>query len=267
MKKIAIFLALCLAGGTFPVHAAPVAAASKAVWEVVETAAKKSGRFLSPAAKQAARKALSECVAHYGDDALRVASHGGLEAIECMTRYGDDFIRLAAHSPQAARSLALHADDLMPLARRIGPDFMKLETKIPGLGKRAVDVFGEKAVPRLANMSAADAEKLIAYGAKAESPEVAQMLLSTAEKTGGSVLRHLDPTRIMAYGLSAAMITGAYKVSGGVAEAAKTSPGTVTAGIWGLVSLVAGVLILLYWSPVLVRKGWAALRRKPDPGV
>lgn len=265
MKRFLMLVLVCVFFGM--ANTALAGAAGKILTETVEIAAKRSGRALSPTAKAVARRTLADCVRHYGDDALKIASRGGLEAIDCMAKYGDDFIRLTGHSPDAARILALHADELMPLAQRIGPEFMKLETKVPGLGARAVQTFGDDAVPRLAKMSADDAAKVIALGCRADSPQTAKMLLAAAEKTGGKVLQHLDAKRILAYGLSAAMITGAYKVSGGVAEAVKTSPGTVTVGIWGVVSLVAGILILLYWSPVLIRKGWTALRRKPHAGA
>ena len=40
-------------------------------------------------------------------------------------KYGDDFWKLARHAtPGAARSLALHADDLMPIAQRLGNSFV-----------------------------------------------------------------------------------------------------------------------------------------------
>ena len=90
------------------------------------------------------------------------------------------------------------------------------------------------------------------------------MLLSSAEKTGSSVLRHLDPKRIMAYGLSAAAITAAVKLSNGAVETMKHSPGLATVWLWGLAAVIGGILLLLYLAPKLLRDGIAVLfaRRK-----
>ncbi len=246
-------------------YAVPLKPVGKIVSECVEAAAKKSGRTLSPAAGRAARQALEKCVARYGDDVPKVVSRGGLEAIDGVAKYGDEFVRLAGQSPQAARSLALHADTLMPLARRIGPDFMTLEAKVPGMGAQAVRIFGDEAVPQLIKMSDDEIMRLISYGARAESPQTAKMLLEASGKTGGRILEHLDAKRIMAYGLSAAAVTAAYRVSGGAAEAIKTSPGAVSWGIWGMVALVAGLLGLLYFAPSLVRKGWQRMKHDQEP--
>ena len=229
--------------------------AGKLIGETVEIAAKKSGRVLSPAAEKLAAEALENAVKHYGDDALKVASQGGLEAIQCITRYGDDFLRLTSSSPQAARSLALHADELMPIAQRIGPDFMRLESKVPGLGAKAVGVFGDDAVKTLNKFPADDAARLIAFGSKADSPSTARLLLQKADESGGKILKYLDGKKIIAVGLSAAAIIAASKTADGLTEVIKTSPVSAAFGLWGLATVILLGIILLYWGPVLFRKG------------
>ena len=236
--------------------ALPVSVAGKLISETVETAARKSGKLLSPAAKKLAAETLETAVKRYGDDALKVAAQGGLEAIDCAVKYGDDFIRLTSHSPQAARSLALHADELMPIAKRIGPDFMKLESKIPGLGKQAVETFGDDAVKTLNKFSADDAAKIIKLGGKADSPATAKLLLEKADQSGGKIIKHLNYKNIMAVGLSSAAIVAAYKTSDGLAEMMTSSPITATIGIWGMAILVIALLVLIYWGPSLLKKGW-----------
>ncbi|MBR6470870.1 MAG: hypothetical protein IKS83_03665, partial [Victivallales bacterium] len=168
----------------------------KVVSETIEQAAKKSGKALTPAVRKASEKALMQACKQYGDDVLKAVARGGLEALEQGGRHGKIFWQLCAHSPQAARSLALHADDLLPLARRIGPQFMKLETHVPGLGKKAVECFGDDAVRILVKLSPDDAARLIAYAGKADSPKTAKLLLQSCQKTGGTILKHLDGKRI-----------------------------------------------------------------------
>ena len=117
MKKVLAIL-LVFAGGIL-LNGSP---AAKLIQEAVKAAAKVSGKKLTPAAQQSAVKALSKAAAKYGDDALKVAREGGLEALKQGSRYGDDFWRAARHAePAAIRSLALHTEELLPLARRIGP--------------------------------------------------------------------------------------------------------------------------------------------------
>ena len=234
--------------------------AGKLIGETVEAAAKKSGKVLSPAAKKLAAEALETAVKHYGDDALKVASQGGLEAIQGMSRYGDDFLRLTSHSPQAARSLALHADELMPIAQRIGPDFMRLESKVPGLGTKAVSVFGDDAAKTLNKFSANDTAKLIALGSKADSPATAKLLLQKADQSGGQILKYLDYKKILGVGLSAAAIIAASKTADGFAEVIKSSPTAATFGLWGLATVIIALTVLLYWGPTLVKKGIKKLK-------
>lgn len=206
------------------VFAAPVKVTKKLITETLEQAAKKSGKVLTPAMREALEKALMKAFKQYGDDVFKVVSHGGLEALEQGGKHGKVFWELCSHSPQAARSLAMHADDLLPIAKRIGPDFMKLETHVPGLAKQAVTSFGDDATKMIVKMSPDDAAKLIKYGSKADSPQTAKLLFEGCQKTSGEILKHLDGKKIVAFGLSASMITAAYKISNG-AEAALVKTG------------------------------------------
>ena len=96
MKKVLAIL-LVFAGGIL-LNGSP---AAKLIQEAVKAAAKVSGKKLTPAAQQSAVKALSKAAAKYGDDALKVAREGGLEALKQGSRYGDDFWRAARHAEPA----------------------------------------------------------------------------------------------------------------------------------------------------------------------
>jgi hypothetical protein len=123
--------------------------------ETIEIAAKVSGKHLSPSAARAAVSSLSKAAARHGDDVLRVTREGGLEALSRGAQYGSAFWHAARHAePAALRSLLLHTDELLPLARRLGPDFLKLEAKVPGVAARAVELFGDDAVKILASLPA-----------------------------------------------------------------------------------------------------------------
>ena len=216
-KKIIILFTLFFTVSV--VFAGPATAVTrKVVSETIEQAAKRSGKALTPAVRKASEKALAEACKQYGDDVLKVVARGGLETLEQGSKHGMDFWRICAHSPQMARTFALHADDLLPLARRIGPEFVKLEGRVPGLGKKAVECLGDDAVRILVKLPPDDAAKMIAYAGKADSPKTAKLLLEHYQKTGGTILNHLDGKRIMAVGLSVAMVTAAYKVSDGVED-------------------------------------------------
>ena len=199
--------------------------ASKVLSETVEQACKISGQKAIPqAAKVAAEKALEETVAKYGDDVLRTVRIGGLEALEQGTKHGDDFWRLCAQVPEGARSLALYADELMPLAKRIGPDVLRLEAKLPGITTRVVSNFGDDAVRVLNQAPKDDIVRMVGYAQKADTPETQKLLFQCYKdsKNRSKFLSHLDWKKIMAGGLSAAVITAAYNVSDGIHDAVNT---------------------------------------------
>ena len=259
-----VFIIMAVISSAFAV---PVSATRKAVSKTIEAAAKKSGKALTPAMRKASEKALLQASKQYGDDGFKVVSRGGLEALEQGGKHGKIFWELCAHTPQAARSLALHADDLLPIAKRIGPEFMKLEAHVPGLGKQAVTCFGDDAAKLLVKMPADDAARLIRFGAKADSPRTAKMLLDGCQKTSGAILKHLDGKRIVALGLSAAMVTAAYKVSDGIedglTEIASESPEHFTNVvarplIWG--GVCGFLMIAWFLFPI---RTWLGMRFAP----
>ncbi|MBR5160168.1 MAG: hypothetical protein IKW80_00960, partial [Thermoguttaceae bacterium] len=73
---------------TAGVQASPT---SKVIQEVLEQAAKVSGKTLNPASKEAAEIALRKAIASHGDDILRIVREGGLETLEQGAKHGDDF--------------------------------------------------------------------------------------------------------------------------------------------------------------------------------
>ena len=165
-------IVICLCSAFIMINSAlpSVVPVLRMVSEAVEVAAKKSGRVLAPAAREAAESALSKLVTKYGDDILQSVKMGGLEAIEQGAKYGDDFWALCAKTPAATRALALHADDLIPLTRRIGSEVLEFEVRNPGLTMRVVSEFGDDAVKALANTPPDDVSRLLGYAAKADSP-------------------------------------------------------------------------------------------------
>ncbi len=194
------------------------------VQETIEAAIKISGKSMSRASRKAAELSLKKLVSKYGDDALKMVRHGGVEALQIGEKYGDDFLRLAKNaSPRAIRSVTLHADELLPIARKLGKDFMMLEGKVPGLGAKVVAEFGDDTAVMLArNASADDISKLLGAAAHADSPATKKLLVETYKTGGSKFLEKISWKHIAAAGLSAATITAAYKVSDGVEEGLET---------------------------------------------
>lgn len=193
------------------------------IQETIEIAAKVSGKVMSSSSKKAAELVLTKAVTQYGDDAIKIARHGGIEAIKHGAKYGDDFWRLAKNaSPSGMRSLALHADTLMPSAKRLGNNFIKLESKVPGLASRVVNEFGDNAVAHLAaKASPNDISKLLGYAAKADSPATKKLLFESYKKGGSTFLNNLNSKAILTAGLSTAMVVAAYKISNGIEDGIK----------------------------------------------
>ena len=242
---------------TAGVQASPT---SKVIQEVLEQAAKVSGKTLTPASKEAAEIAMKKAIASHGDDILRVMRIGGLETLEQGAKHGDDFWRLCAHSPQAARSLALHADDLLPIARRIGPEVAELEARVPGMTLKIAEHYGDDGVRALTKAPADDISRLVCGAQNADSPATRELLLNTYQKSknGAKFLSKIDWKIVVATGLSAAAITSAYKVSDGMETALEKHGPEVTKNVaktlsyitWSLVTVFA-IMVLGLFAPVL----------------
>lgn len=252
MKKHLFLCLLPLMAWTFSLSAVPVKLTAKVISETIEIAAKRSGRVLSPAGKAAAGKALEKAFARYGDDVLKAMQKGGLESLKQGARHGGEFWKICARTtPQGARSLALHGDILMPLVRKHGIQFMELESKVPGLGAKAVDTFGDDAVRMFAKAPADDVTRMIGYAAKADNPKTVRLLQDAYVKSNGKILDHLNWKHIMAAGLSTAAIISAYKLTNSMETLAESNPellaNMLTSSIhWLLVLLVAAVIILFF---------------------
>ena len=274
MRKFWILVGITLGLWAFTLCAVPASAARQAAAKAVTLAAKRSGRTLQPAARVAAEEAACKAFARYGDDVFHVMEKGGLESLKQGERYGKDFWKICSHAPpRAIRSLALHADTLLPLAKRIGPEFLALEGKVPGLGAKCVKLFGEKSAKTLANASAGEIKQLVGYAQKADSPRTVRLLHEAYEKSNGTILKHLSWKQIMAGGLSAGTVIAAYKLSGGVAKLAETNPSEfvrlVTQLTWPLQLGLLVLVVLLCWEVgrIIVKAGRYLNKKIPQAGA
>ena len=273
MKKLILRFGLMIAlAAALPLAAVPVSVTRKAAAKAVSIAAKRSGRALTPAARIAMEEAACKAFARYGDDVFRVLEKGGLEALKQGERHGKDFWKLCSHAtPQAARSLALHADTLMPIARRVGKDFVTLEGKVPGLGAECMKFFGDQSARTLAHAPAGEITQLVGYARRADSPQTAKLLHEAYQKSNGEVLKHLNWKHIMAGGLSAGAVITAYKLSGGVAELAEKHPERFARIIdkwtWPIPVFLAGLLLILLWQAwrIISRTGKWVSSKIPQP--
>ena len=224
---------------------------SKVLQEVLEQAAKVSGKTLTPASKEAAELAMKKAITAHGDDVLRIMRIGGLETLEQGAKHGDDFWRLCAHSPQAARSLALHADTLLPLARRVGPEVVELEARLPGMTMQIAEHYGDDGLRALTKAPADDISRLVCGAKNADSPATRKLLLNTYKKSkdGSKFLEKINWKVVAATGLSAAAITAAYKVSDGVETMFETHGPEITRDVahslFYVMSSIFGILALI----------------------
>jgi len=279
----AVFAVSCLVLAS-PARCNPAAKAVVAsLDEVVDAAAKVSGRSLTPSVRTALAQQLRQAAVRHGDDVLRATQRGGLELAEAAARHGDDVWRFSAMSPGAARSLALHADDLLPAIRRVGPELLELEARHPAIALRATRAFGDDAVRYLAKeVPSSDLPRLVGFAERADSPATRKLLLEAYRRDGPVILRKLDWKVVLATGLSAAMITGAHQVSDGIQDSLTTlasdHPGKVPVAIGALTSplrtlartiaVVVGLGILWQFRSQLRRlRAWSVARSKAPPSA
>ena len=257
---------------TFSLMAQP---AAKVIQSTLTAAAKVSGKTLSPALRKTMTKSLSIAVKKHGEAALKATRLGGLEVLKQGSKYGDDFWRIVCKAePQAVRSLALHAEELLPIAKRVGPKFLELEAKTPGLGKHVVACFGDKGAKTLAHAPANDISRLVGAARKADSPATRKLLFDKycASANKESFLNKLNWKVILASGLSSAAVIAAYKTSNGVekglVQAAEKCPEGVftTAGVliapFSLTLLV--IFLLGIWPLLKLLWKWSGITGKAD---
>lgn len=190
---------------------------ARPVIEVAEQVAKLAGKKPS----KAALEALEHGYRLHGEAALRAARRGGCELLEAAGRHGDEVYRMAREVPEAAPELAVHADTLVPLARQYGRPVLEIASHAPGLADDAARLFPSQSdLSRLAKLPKDQAEAVIKLSHHAKEADVPSKLLKAVERTGGKVLRRIDPKMVLAAGLSLAMIEAAS--AGG--EAVRNSP-------------------------------------------
>ncbi|MBT4821098.1 MAG: hypothetical protein HN742_14070 [Lentisphaerae bacterium] len=241
--------------------------------DAIEAAIRVSKCNLDDAARLILRESLEEAAKRYGDDVLKAVARGGVELAEASARYGDDIWRWSSKFPGATRALALHADELVPLCRRVGPQVLKIEAHNPGLAARVASSFGDDTLRLFAtHVGPDDAPRLLRGIEKANSPTARNALLKAYERTGGAVLKHLDWKAVLAGGLSVAMISAAHETADGIQEGMKTiasdSPETfkqalvpvltrVTMPIW-----LGGSVFTLALAGLMILK----VKRRWEPG-
>ena len=154
-------------------------AVSKVASEVFEAMVKKSPKMLTPAAKTALKKMVTQ----YGDDVVvKLLKQHGVKVLEVGAKYGDDVMRLVVKNPKMATALLQNADELVPLMRRLGPKVVELEARHPGLATKAIKLFGDDAVKALAKVPQKDMSVLVGYAARADTPATRRLLLEAYER-------------------------------------------------------------------------------------
>jgi hypothetical protein len=246
-----VVVSFCLAAIAAAVPAKPVA-------ELLEQLAKR-GVKVTPDATVAVERAF----ARHGHDALKAFRSAGGGLAEAAARHGDEVVTAALRVPEAAPMLARRADELLPLVRSHGDDILRLEAKVPGLAVDAVRMYPEAAdITRLARLDPEVAVRTLSYASKAADPSVRRQLLLAVEKHGSGLLERLPAAKILAYGLSAAIISAALAVGVRTPETLVNTVGdtvdkiaTAGAVVAGGVGLLAAVYFIAPWM-------FAALARR-----
>jgi hypothetical protein len=235
-----------------------------AIREALELASRKSGREIAATSvRETAERTLEQSAAKYGNKALAAAGDGGLELIEATTKYGDDVMRLAVDaSPAARRVFALNTEALLPLARRVGPEALELEAKVPGLAGNVFSTFGDDAGKIIArNVPPDDIPRLLKYGEKADSQTTRQLLLQTYQKEGKTLFERIPAKLVLAGGLTAAMLYGTHNVTKPIGDTLGRNPDLV-GQVLNRAIIVAGIVVVIIVIMLLWRFNLMPWQRK-----
>ena len=294
----AVLLATAIMALPPPIHAGPVQPILKGLMHYADDAARAairvSSRELDDVARAALKRTVARAATRYGDDAFKAVRYGGVELIEAAAKHGDDVWEWSCRVPRAARSLALHADDLVPLTRKMGLNVLRLEATSSGLTRQLAARYGDDMVRTFVRtVDPGDAGRVAGYMAKADTPTTRRLLLKRYDATNGRIVRWLDWKTAMAFGLTAAVVTSAHEVSDGIQEGLKTvarEQPEVLGGVVGnavsrimepigwlgkgaVICLVLAVCLGLHVPSRLVREarrgraGWSGEEAVPPPGT
>lgn len=141
--------------------------------------------------------------------------------------HGEEVVTLARRIPEAIPALANRASVLLPLAKNMGDDILRIEARAPGLAEAASNVYGKSNLPRLLALPDEQMRQVLALSTHAVDSQAASMLLRATEKGGSAFLKQLSPSVIVASGLSVALIRaagGATDIAEGIKDSMKASP-------------------------------------------
>jgi hypothetical protein len=200
-----------------PVEAAFTGAVTREVLELtLERSARNGSATLEDdAARALALSRLDRLSQHYGVGALRIVEDSGLELLDAMPAYGDDVLQLTARSsPAGRRALALNAQDLVPLARRVGVDAIELEARAPGQATKVFELFGDDLGKVAATaVRTQDMPRIIKYAELSDSAHTRGLLIDAYRKEGPGLFERIPPRLVLAGGLSSAMVLGVYEAT------------------------------------------------------
>lgn len=215
--------------------------------DVVETVAKQEGKVLNATAQTRLEKSLTSLEAKFGKGIVDAVGYGGLNIIEQSAKYGDEVLEFCSKYPKASKSIIANKEEFIALSKRVGTDFLLLESRASGLAKIIIEEFGEDSLKYLSARDADEVAKLL-YCAKQTAKSDKKFLFDSyiAVKDKNKFIEVLSAKRILASGIGVATITFAYKIGNGVEVLAKESP-----HLFALVFLGIGVFaVLIIWTRV-----------------
>ena len=126
---------------------------------------------------------LRPLVKRFGTETL---TEVGDDLVIAALEHGDDVISLAARvSPKARRVFAQRVPELLPIARRLGPEILELEAKSPGIARQIHLCFGDQATRQIARtVPAEDLPRLLKYGQSADAPATKSCCLKNTQPKG-----------------------------------------------------------------------------------
>lgn len=219
LSCVTTILALGILNGQ--IFANPVA--NSVLREALEAVIRNEGRSaMSRTGMEALEKTMIKYAPMHGPEAIaKLTTTGGTNFLRGLERFKGEFLDVAVKlSDDGVKVLSRKCDQMMPLARKFGPEIIELEAKAPGTHSSIIKNYGPESIEVFARkIPGPDIARLLQVGERAKDKTTRDLILTTYGKEGRSFLEKIPPRLVIAIGAGGGLVYIGKGIGDGVSKA------------------------------------------------